>query len=80
VRSELLIKLAVLARRDADPQPLLDAQREQLIPVARALQDRLDVATGFDRTMVLWRCETIAATLRFLDALGAAALVPGVQL
>ncbi len=80
VRSELLIKLALLARSDGDPQPLLDAQREQLIPVARALRDRLDEATGFDRTMILWRCETIAATLRFLDALGAATLVPRAQL
>jgi DNA-binding PadR family transcriptional regulator len=69
VRSELLVKLALLARQDGDPQPLVDAQREQLLPVARALQDRLDAATGFDRTLVLWRCETMAATLRFLDAL-----------
>jgi DNA-binding PadR family transcriptional regulator len=69
VRSELLVKLALLARIDGDPQPLLAAQREQLIPVSRALQDRLDAATGFDRTLVLWRCETMAATLRFLDAL-----------
>ena len=71
VRSELLVKLALLARSDADPQRLLDAQREQLIPVARALQDRLDATTGFDRTLILWRSETMAATLRFLDAMGA---------
>ncbi|HKD88446.1 MAG TPA: helix-turn-helix transcriptional regulator [Streptosporangiaceae bacterium] len=69
VRSELLVKLALLARQDSDPEPLVKAQREQLIPVARALHDRLDSATGFDRTLVLWRCETMAATLRFLDAL-----------
>jgi PadR family transcriptional regulator AphA len=71
VRSELLVKLALLARSNADPQRLLNAQREQLIPVARALQDRLDAATGFDRTLILWRSETMAATLRFLDAMGA---------
>ncbi len=69
VRSELLVKLALLARQSGDPRPLVEAQREQLIPVARALHDRLDAATGFDRTLVLWRCETMAATLRFLDAL-----------
>ena len=69
VRSELLVKLALLARQDGDPRPLLGAQRDQLVPVARALQDRLDAATGFDRTLVLWRCETMTATLRFLDAL-----------
>jgi DNA-binding PadR family transcriptional regulator len=68
VRSELLVKLALLARQDGDPRPLLTAQRDQLVPVARALHDRLDAATGFDRTLILWRCETMAATLRFLDA------------
>jgi len=73
VRSELLVKLALLARSRANPQPLLSAQREQLIPVARALHDRLAAATGFDRTLILWRCETVSATLRFLDALGARA-------
>jgi PadR family transcriptional regulator AphA len=71
VRSELLVKLALLHRSGADPQLLLDAQRKQLIPVARALQDRLSAAAGFDRTLALWRCETVAATLRFLDALQA---------
>jgi DNA-binding PadR family transcriptional regulator len=76
VRSELLVKLALLARSGADPQPLLDAQREQLIPVARALQERLDAATGFDRTLILWRSETMTATLRFLDAMGARAATP----
>jgi DNA-binding PadR family transcriptional regulator len=69
VRSELLVKLALLDRAGIDPQPLLDAQREQLIPVARALQDHLAAADGFDRALVLWRCETVSATLRFLDAL-----------
>jgi DNA-binding PadR family transcriptional regulator len=71
VRSELLVKLALLDRRGEDPRPLLDAQREQLVPVAAALADRLAAASGFDRTLVLWRCETMSATIRFLDALGA---------
>jgi DNA-binding PadR family transcriptional regulator len=69
VRSELLIKLALLDRGGTDPKPLLVAQREQLIPVARALQDRLTAAKGFDRTLILWRAETVSATLHFLDAL-----------
>jgi DNA-binding PadR family transcriptional regulator len=69
VRSELLVKLALLDRAGADPQPLLDAQREHLAPVAHALRGRLDDAAGFDRTLVLWRYETVSATLRFLDAL-----------
>jgi DNA-binding PadR family transcriptional regulator len=69
IRSELLIKLALLDRADEDPGPLLEAQREQLVPVSDALHQRLISATGFERTMILWRSETVAATLRFLDAM-----------
>src|SRR5262245_9756340 len=64
IRSELLIKLALLDRAGSDPAPLLEAQRERLIPMARALRYRLDAATGFDRTLILWRSETVSATLR----------------
>ena len=71
VRSELLVKLALLDRSGTDPQPLLDAQHTALVPVARALQDRLAASSGFERTLALWRCETMSATLRFLDALPA---------
>jgi len=71
VRSELLVKLALLDRAGADARPLLEAQREHLAPVAEALRDRLDAAAGFDRTLVLWRFETVSATVRFLDALSA---------
>ena len=35
-----------------------------------ATEVRLAAATGFDRTLILWRYETMSATLRFLDALG----------
>jgi len=69
VRSELLVKLALLDRAGTDPRPLIEAQREQLIPVAQALEARLASSSGFDRTLVLWRSETISATLRFLDAM-----------
>lgn len=67
IRSELLVKLAVLDRTGADPAPLLAAQRAQLEPVAEALQGRLARTNGFDRMIILWRWETVAATLRFLD-------------
>jgi DNA-binding PadR family transcriptional regulator len=71
VRSELLVKLALLDRAGTDPQPLLVAQREHLAPLADALRTRLDEAAGFDRTLVLWRYETVSATIRFLDSLRA---------
>jgi DNA-binding PadR family transcriptional regulator len=67
IRSELLMKLALLDRQGADPTPLLAAQRAQLEPVAEAHQERLANSTGFDRMIILWRWETVAATLRFLD-------------
>lgn len=69
VRSELLAKLALLDRAGTDPRPLLDAQREQLVPVAAALQEGLAGAAGFERTITAWRWETVSATLRFLDVL-----------
>ncbi len=69
VRSELLLKLALLDRSGTDARPLADAQREQLILVAEALAERLAAADGFDRTLALWRSETVSATLRFLDGL-----------
>jgi DNA-binding PadR family transcriptional regulator len=67
IRSELLMKLALLGRAGADPAPLLAAQHAQLEPVADALQAKLAGTSGFDRMIILWRSETVAATLRFLD-------------
>jgi PadR family transcriptional regulator AphA len=69
IRSELLVKLALLDRSGTDPHDLLTAQRALLVPIASALQDRIATATGFDRTLLLWRYETASATIRFLDAL-----------
>jgi hypothetical protein len=71
VRSELLAKLALLDRAGTDPRPLLDAQRDQLVPIAAALRERLAEAEGFQRTITAWRCENVSATLRFLDVLTA---------
>ena len=68
VRSELMVKLALLDRAGADPRSLLAAQREQLVPDReRAAGASSPAATGFDRTLALWRYETVSAALRFLD-------------
>jgi PadR family transcriptional regulator AphA len=69
IRSELLVKLALLDRSGVDPHDLLTAQRVLLAPIADALQDQVASAAGFDRTLMLWRYETATATLHFLDAL-----------
>jgi DNA-binding PadR family transcriptional regulator len=69
VRSELLVKLALLDRVGADPADLLRAQRRQLAPIAAALAGQMHTATGYDHVLAVWRHESVAATLRFLDAL-----------
>src|ERR1700689_1321215 len=69
IRSELLVKLALLHRSGADPHDLLAAQQALLVPLAGALRDRMATAPGFDRTLLLWRYEPASATVRFLDAL-----------
>jgi PadR family transcriptional regulator AphA len=69
VRSELLLKLALLSRMGADPGDLLCAQRRQLTPVADGLARQMRAATGFDQTLTRWRHESVCATLRFLDTL-----------
>jgi PadR family transcriptional regulator AphA len=69
IRSELLVKLALLDRAGADAGGLVQAQRDQLAPIAGGLEERLQSAEGSERTVMLWRREAMSATLRFLDAL-----------
>jgi hypothetical protein len=69
VRSELLVKLALLDRAGSDSRALVQAQLERLLPVAAALDDRLRATTGFDRALALWRRETLTATMGFLQTL-----------
>jgi DNA-binding PadR family transcriptional regulator len=71
VRSELMVKLALLDRSGTDSRDLLRAQLARLLPVAAALEDRLRATTGFEHTLVLWRHEAMTATLRFLETLAA---------
>src|ERR1700722_12619620 len=71
VRSELMVKLALHDRTGADSRPLVRAQLARLGPAATALEDRLGIATGFERTMVLWRHEAMTATMQFLTVLAA---------
>jgi PadR family transcriptional regulator AphA len=67
LRSELMLKLALLDRAGADSRPLLRAQRAQLAPIAAALLSRLADAEDFERKLLRWRYETVCAALRFLD-------------
>jgi PadR family transcriptional regulator AphA len=71
IRSELMVKLALLNRSGLDSRDLRQAQLARLRPVAAALGERCRAATGFEHTLVLWRYEAMTATLRFLEALSA---------
>ena len=44
--------------------------------MADGLRDRLGAVSGFERTLALWRYETVSATVRFLDALSAQVTAP----
>ncbi len=68
IRSELLLKLALLDKAGESPAELLAAQRTVLEPIALALEARRAVSAGFDSTLLAWRRATAVAALDFLDA------------
>jgi DNA-binding PadR family transcriptional regulator len=76
IRSELLLKMALLDRVGADPEDLVRAQRRQLAPIADALAGQIPATAGFDLVLLQWRYESVSATLRFLDALLATVPAP----
>ena len=55
VRSQLMIKLALLDRAGDDPRQLLREQRAEFGPLAAALADRVHATTGTEHTLALWR-------------------------
>jgi tRNA-Thr(GGU) m(6)t(6)A37 methyltransferase TsaA len=69
LRSELMLKLLFLDRASLDSAPLLNRQAAVLARAERALEERLDSAGGFERTLALWRLTSSRAALSFVDAL-----------
>jgi len=67
MRSQLLIKLALLYRAGGDPAELLTRQRAALDPIARAMQVQQAGLDGFDAILMAWRRSTAAAAIGFLD-------------
>ncbi len=67
IRSQLLLKLALLDRAGDDPADLLRRQREVLEPIAHAIEARRSQSDGFDATLLAWRQATAIAALDFLD-------------
>jgi DNA-binding PadR family transcriptional regulator len=76
MRSQLLLKLALLDRAGDDPSDLLRRQREVLEPIARAIEARHPAGGGFDATLLAWRRATAVAALEFLDMVGDTASQP----
>ena len=67
LRSDFLLKLAVLHRRGGDPTALIAAQRRELEPIVEALRGEQDGADDFDRVLATWRRVVAEAALTFLD-------------
>ena len=67
VRTQLLLKLALLDRAGRDPTDLLRRQRAVLEPIATAIKAERPQGKGFDATLLAWRRANAAATLDFLD-------------
>jgi len=71
VRTEFLLKLAVLDRAGRSPQELIERQVEQLTPLLRAVTQRPS-GEGFDLVLARWRREQALAVERFLRSLAGA--------
>jgi DNA-binding PadR family transcriptional regulator len=70
VRSELLVKLALLERAGRPSAPLLARQRERLEPVFAAVTTKRS-GDGFESVLASWRREQALAVQRFLRSQGA---------
>ena len=69
IRSELMVKLLLLERTGASPHALLERQATILAALeATALDQALD-ASGFERTLALWRLSSTREARRFVDDL-----------
>jgi PadR family transcriptional regulator AphA len=66
-RTLLLLKLLFLDRAGRDPRPLLRHQRLAFERIVDRLRSAVDLATGFDQTLLHWRLENATAAVRFID-------------
>ncbi|WP_433215580.1 hypothetical protein ACQP00_06125 [Dactylosporangium sp. CS-047395] len=69
LRSEFLVKLALLTRRARALDHLVAAQRAVIAPLEPALARRRADAQGFEAILAAWRHENARAALNFLDDL-----------
>jgi PadR family transcriptional regulator AphA len=69
MRSVLLLKLALLRRAGTDPRALLTGQRGVLLQLREAMEDRIAVAPGEERPVLIWRSEAMQGAVRAIDRL-----------
>jgi len=69
VRTELLVKLLLRARRGRPLAPLARRQLDRFASVSGGLEQRAAVATGPERVVARWRVESIGAIRRTLEAI-----------
>src|SRR5579871_4943723 len=77
VRSELMLKLALLACMRKPAMPLVEAQLRTFGPIMSSLETQTGGAAGeddaFEATLARWRLENGRAVMRFLNDLARAA-------
>ncbi len=71
VRTLFMLKLLFLARAGRSSAALVEQQRLIIEPITHSLAAQAASATGFERTLLLWRQASADAVLAFLDAHGA---------
>lgn len=69
VRTELLVKLLLRARRGRPLAPLAQRQLARFARVAGGLEQRVAAAAGPERVVARWRFESIGAIRRTLEAI-----------
>ena len=68
VRTDLVAKFVLLARRGLDVAALAGAQLESFRPTILGLEEKASHATAEERVVAIWRVESMRAITRFLEA------------
>ena len=69
VRSEFMLKYALLTRAGKPTRRLVDRQLDELAPVLKSLRAERAEADGFDAVLLRWRTEQAEAVVGFLRSL-----------
>ena len=74
-RSFLMLKLVFLERSGYDVRPLLERQRELLLPAQAVQRERVAAAQGSRQTLEVWRLECVDSVISFTERMLAASQV-----